>query len=126
MMPLVMMNVQAPALARLLPRPGAMPLSTSEKMPKMGISQISPSRKANSPWPFQLRMSAVFALVTTQRSIQSAIKVVGLEEHIPHKRLQERVGRGHGELIVRLILGAEVEVRGPGGLATIEIDPDVA
>ncbi len=48
-MPLVMMKVQVPAVARLLPSPGTMPFSTSEKMPKMGISQISPSRRFKFP-----------------------------------------------------------------------------
>ena len=60
-----MTKVQVPALARLLPKPGTIPLSTSEKMPKMGMSQISPSRKFRSPRPFQLCISAVFAFVIT-------------------------------------------------------------
>ena len=63
---MVIPKVQAPALARLLPKPGTMPLSTSEKMPKMGISQISPSRSCRFPPPFQDCKFAVFAFVMTR------------------------------------------------------------
>ena len=49
MTPLVMLKEQVPAVARLLPRPGSMVLRTPENRPKMGMSQISPSRKLKFP-----------------------------------------------------------------------------
>ena len=123
MMPLVMANVQVPALARLLPRPGTMPLSTSEKMPKRGMSQIRPSRRGKSPWPFQVCTSGGVRVGDDQGAPKPAFEAVGLEEQIRHQRLQERVGGGHGELVVRLPPGLKVELGGAGGLAAVEVRP---
>src|SRR6266404_4384723 len=58
---LVMSKAPDPRLARLLPRPGEILSNMGEKTPKMGISQIKPSRRSTWPRPDQLFRSRVFA-----------------------------------------------------------------
>src|SRR6266404_4279992 len=58
---LVMSKAPDPRLARLLPRPGEILSNMGEKTPKMGMSQIKPSRRSTWPRPDQLFRSRVFA-----------------------------------------------------------------
>src|ERR1051326_953899 len=54
-MPFVMMKEAVPALARLLPSPGARLSRAGESAPNSGIAQIKPSRRSANPYPRSLR-----------------------------------------------------------------------
>jgi hypothetical protein len=61
-----MTKLAVAALARLLPNPGAIPLSTGENLPNSGMSQSKPSRKWASPYPKTVCQFSVFAFVTVR------------------------------------------------------------
>src|SRR5690349_12361262 len=74
-----MVKVAVPALARLLPKPGETLSRTGEKMPKIGMAQMRPSRSSTLPRPWKVRQSLELARAMVREPLMKPSRFGGAE-----------------------------------------------